>query len=95
MSNKEQFYKHIDSLFKDTINLDLIEINLPDILRIALSIKSGKVNSSTILRRLGTYSRNNKLYLALWELGRVIRTIIFTGVYYRISNEGDDPFSNL
>ena len=74
-ADKEQSYKHIDSLFKDTIKWDLIENNLPDILRIALSIKSGKVNASTILRRLGTYSRKNKLYLALRELGRVIRTI--------------------
>jgi len=74
-ADKEQTFQHIDSLFKDTIKWDLIENNLPDILRIALSIKSGKVNASTILRRLGTYSRKNKLYLALRELGRVIRTI--------------------
>ncbi|NAW50134.1 Tn3 family transposase [Elizabethkingia argentiflava] len=32
--------QHIDDLFKDTIKWDLIENNLPDILRIALSIKS-------------------------------------------------------
>jgi TnpA family transposase len=30
--------------------------------------------ASTILRRLGTYSRKNRLYLAFCELGRVIRT---------------------
>ena len=30
---------------------------------------------STILRRLATYSRKNKLYFAFRELGRVVRTI--------------------
>lgn len=43
-------------------------------LRIALSIKAGKITPSTILRRLGTASRKNKLYFAFRELGRVVRT---------------------
>jgi TnpA family transposase len=30
---------------------------------------------STILRRLTTYSRKNKLYFAFRELGQVVRTI--------------------
>jgi TnpA family transposase len=30
---------------------------------------------SDILRRLGSYSRKNKLYFALRELGRVVRTL--------------------
>src|SRR5262249_32906303 len=47
---------------------------LPDMLRVALSIKAGRITPSTILRRLGTYSRKNRLYFAMQELGRVIRT---------------------
>ncbi len=43
-------------------------------MRVALSIKTGKITPSMILRRLGTYSRKNKLYFAFRELGRVIRT---------------------
>ena len=35
---------------------------LPDMLRIALSIKAGHVTPSTVLRSLATYSRKNKLY---------------------------------
>lgn len=72
---KEDRYKHIDELFSDTINWKLIEKYLPDILRISLSIKAGNISASTVLRRLGTYSRKNKLYLALRELGRVVRTV--------------------
>ncbi len=43
-------------------------------LRVAISIKAGKITPSMILRRLGTYSRKNKLYFAFRELGRVVRT---------------------
>ena len=73
--SKEDHFKHIDTLFKDTIKWELIESCLPDMLRIALSVKAGRINASTILRRLGTYSRKNKLYLALRELGRVVWTV--------------------
>jgi TnpA family transposase len=39
------------------------------------SITAGHVTPSTVLRRLATYSRKNKLYFAFRELGRVVRTI--------------------
>jgi TnpA family transposase len=65
---------HIKEIFTDTINWNLIRTHLPDMLRVALSISKGKITSATILRRLGTYSRKNKLYFAFKELGRVIRT---------------------
>jgi TnpA family transposase len=67
-------YEHIDSLFKETINWTLIETHFPDMLRVALSIKAGRISASTILRRLGTYSRKNRLYQAFCELGSVIRS---------------------
>ncbi len=70
----EVHYTHLDSLFTETIDWDLIETHLPDMIRVALSIKAGKITPSTILRKLGTYSRKNKLYQAFQELGRVIRT---------------------
>ena len=47
---------HIRELFSDTIDWTLIETHLPDILRVALSISQGTIRSSTILRKLGTYS---------------------------------------
>ncbi len=67
-------YAHINGLFSEAVNWELIETHLPDMLRIALSIKAGKITPSTILRRLGTASRKNKLYFAFRELGRVVRT---------------------
>lgn len=71
----DEAYNHISELFaKDNINWALISRHLPDMLQIALSIKAGKIAPSTILRKLGTASRKNKLYYAFRELGRVVRT---------------------
>lgn len=40
-----------------------------------LSIKAGKVMPSTLLRKLGSYSRKNRLYQSFLELGKVVRTM--------------------
>jgi TnpA family transposase len=48
---------------------------VPELLRVAVSIRSGAILPSDILRRLGSYSRKNKLYFALRELGYVVRTM--------------------
>jgi TnpA family transposase len=72
--DKHTGFTHIDSLFSDTINWELIQTHLPDMLRVVLSIKAGQITASTLLRKLGTYSRRNRLYQAFQELGRVIRT---------------------
>lgn len=68
-------YQNINALFSDVIDWALIELHLPAMLRVAVSIKTGKITPSAILRRLGTYSRKNKLYFAFVELGKVIRTM--------------------
>lgn len=73
--NKQTAYRHIEELFSGTIDWPLIQTHLPDMLRVALSIKAGRITASTLLRKLGTYSRKNRLYQAFRELGRVIRTI--------------------
>ncbi len=72
--NKKTKYKHIDVLFDEAINWNLIETHWQDMMQVVLSISAGKISSSVLLRKLGSYSRKNKLYLAFQELGRVIRT---------------------
>ncbi|MBK1724955.1 transposase [Thiocystis violacea] len=67
-------FNHIDELFSDTVDWHLIQTHLPDMLRVALSIKAGQITASTLLRKLGTYSRRNRLYQAFRELGCAIRT---------------------
>jgi TnpA family transposase len=73
--SKDTTYRHIDGLFSDTIDWELIETHWPDLLQVVLSIKAGTVLSALLLRKLGTYSRRNRLHQAFSELGRVVRTV--------------------
>jgi TnpA family transposase len=73
--DKDTVYQHIDSLFSDAIDWDKIENHWLDIVQVVLSIQTGKVSSAVLLRKLGNYSRKNRLYQAFQELGRVIRTV--------------------
>ena len=42
-SDKQARYKHIDGLFQDAIDWDLIETHWQDLLQVAISIQAGKV----------------------------------------------------
>ncbi|WP_144488603.1 Tn3 family transposase, partial [Bacillus sp. ABP14] len=53
----------------------LIETHWQDLFQVVLSIKAGKILPSTLLRKLRSDSKKNRLYQAFRELGRVIRTI--------------------
>ncbi len=43
-------------------------------MRVVISVRMGKVLPSTLLRKLGNYSRKNRLYRAFREVGRAVRT---------------------
>jgi len=53
----------------------LIRAHWDDILRLATSVRIGAVAASLMLRRLGSYPRQNGLALALREVGRIERTL--------------------
>lgn len=72
--DRETRYEHIEPLFSEVIDWNLIETHWRDIMRVVISIRAGKVLPSTLLRKLGNYSRKNRLYRAFREVGRVIRT---------------------
>jgi TnpA family transposase len=72
--DKKARYEHIDALFSDHVDWRLIGDNFEEMLKTAVSIKVGKLTPSTVLRRLGSYSRQNRLHCAFRELGRVVRT---------------------
>ena len=80
--DKNTHFQHIDALFSESIDWSLIQRHLPDMLRVVLSIQAGKIAPSTILRRLGTYSRKNKLYFAFRELGRVVRMAFLLNYFH-------------
>ena len=72
--HEDERYEYIDPLFNGVAEWSLIQTHWKDLIRVILSIKAGKLLPSTILRKLGSYSRKNRLYQAFRALGRVIRT---------------------
>jgi TnpA family transposase len=79
-ADKNVRYENIEALFLDgkerqqVIDWKLIQTHWFDMMRVVLSIRNGKISSAMLLRKLGNYSRKNKLYQAFRELGRVVRT---------------------
>lgn len=62
-------------VFGDRIKVREIETQWDDLLRLASSIRLGTVTASLIIRKLASYPRQNRLALALRELGRIERTL--------------------
>jgi TnpA family transposase len=87
---KDVHYQHIDSLFSATVDWDLIAMHLLDMLRVGVSIAAGTITPSTILRRLGTYSRKNRLYLARRHAWPETRCWEQTGLTLRIESLARD-----
>lgn len=57
------------------MNIKAIRAHWDEILRPATSIKQGTVTASLMLRKLGSYPRQNGTAVALRELGRIERTL--------------------
>jgi TnpA family transposase len=68
-------YPTLASLIGGSINIKHIRAHWDEILRLAASIKQGTVTASLMLRKLGSYPRQNGLAVALRELGRIERTL--------------------
>jgi TnpA family transposase len=69
-------YPVLESLIGATLNTKQNATHWDEILRLATSIQQGIVTASLMLRKLGTYPRQNGLALALRELGRQERTLL-------------------
>ena len=68
-------YPTLAELIGDKINEKHIRVHWDDVLRTASSIRQGTVTASLMLRKLGSYPRQNGLAFALRELGRIDRTL--------------------
>ena len=68
-------YPALDALIGGKINLNHIRSNWDEVLRLATSIQQGIVTASLIVRKIGSYPRQNGLAIALRELGKIERTI--------------------
>lgn len=68
-------YPTLAGLIGGSINVKHIRAHWDEILRLAASIRQGTVTASLMLRKLGSYPRQNGLAVALRELGRIERTL--------------------
>jgi TnpA family transposase len=68
-------YSALQSMIGGTLNIKYVRDHWEDILRLAASIRQGTVTASLMLRKLGSYPRQNGLAIALRELGRIERTL--------------------
>lgn len=68
-------YEALKPMIGGALNLKVIRTHWNEILRLATSIKQGTVTASLMLRKLGSYPRQNGLAVALRELGRIERSL--------------------
>jgi hypothetical protein len=71
----EAAYDALKPMIGGTLNIKHVRAHWDEILRLATSIKQGTVTASLMLRKLGSYPRQNGLAVALRELGRIERTL--------------------
>jgi TnpA family transposase len=68
-------YTALKPMIGGVLQIRSIRAHWDEILRLATSIKQGTVTASLMLRKLGSYPRQNGLAEALRELGRIERTL--------------------
>jgi TnpA family transposase len=86
--SKTTGYENIASILQGKINTNIIRDNYDDVLRLACSIRDGRVSRSLMMSKLGSYARQNTLATALREMGRIEKTIFILDY---ISNETKTP----
>ncbi len=75
ITNGQNNYSALTSMIGGNISEKTIRTHWDEILRLSSSIKQGTVTASLMLRKLGSYPRQNGLAVALRELGRIERTL--------------------
>jgi TnpA family transposase len=75
LPGREGNYPALVSLVGGTIQRAHLLAQWDEVLRLATSIRQGTVTASLMLRKLGSYPRQNGLAVALREAGRIERTL--------------------
>lgn len=70
-------YKPLDALIAGKAKMEVIEQHWDEVLRLKASIGAGLVPPSVILKKLAASPRQNRLNLALREMGRIERSIFY------------------
>jgi TnpA family transposase len=78
-ASEDLIYPHIDELFgergRNVIDWPLIERHWRDLMQVAISVSAGRLSSATLMRRLRSSSRKNRIYKVFREVGRSVRTV--------------------
>ena len=77
--DKAADYGPLNGLARNRINIDLVTRNWEDMLRLAGSLKLGRIHAGAIMRVLQVKDRPTTLARALAELGRIIKTLHMLG----------------
>jgi TnpA family transposase len=72
-------YGALDDLARHRIDTELITRNWEDLLRLAGSLKLGRIHAGAIMRALQVKDRPTTLARALAELGRIVKTLHLLG----------------
>ncbi|MBM1101776.1 Tn3 family transposase, partial [Klebsiella pneumoniae] len=75
ISKGDDAYDALNPMIGGTLNIKHVRAHLDDILWLVPSIKHSTGTPSLMLRKLGSYPRQNGLAVALRELGRIERTL--------------------
>ena len=68
-------YRHLDALFRETVDWSFLRLHWKDWMQLILSLQSGKIPTSTLIRQLSHRSDANILSRFAHELGNVYRTM--------------------
>ena len=68
-------YRHLDSLFRETVDWKLLRRHWKDWMQLVLSVQAGRIPASTLIRQLSHRSDVNTLSRFAEQLGNVDRTI--------------------
>jgi TnpA family transposase len=78
-ASEHLIYPYIDELFgergRNVIDWKLIERHWQDLMQVAISISEGRLSSATLMRRLWSGFRKNRIYKVFRETGRSVRTV--------------------
>jgi TnpA family transposase len=77
--DKAASYGLLDGLARHRIDIEVIKRNWEDLLRLAGSLKLGRIHAGAIMRVLQVKDRPTTLARALAELGRIIKTLPMLG----------------
>jgi TnpA family transposase len=82
---------HIDALFTQVVDGDVLERHWHDMMQVVLSMQAGTVLPAMLLQKLGVYSRQSSLYKAFSERGSCGTDRISPRISVRYATAAADP----